>query len=557
MQTVTGNRYQNMADASFILGTAVIVFIAAILLISSLLFTAGHTLSPSSFWLALAVTVIAAWLMCSRYFQSRRWLALIGILAVLVAIFLLGIYVSGKIYDLSWDGQAYHQEAIIQLANGWNPFHDPPLPIVSGIWINHYAKGPWIVSASLYILTGHIEQSKVFNILLIVSSFFLCLSALSAHYRRWAPEPLLFSALAACNPIAILQSSTFYIDGQLSSMLIIILSLLFLIIKSPDVFLALALILSVIIAVNIKFTALAYILALGLPVLLYLFLVKEKRPLKLIASSLGIGLIAGLLFVGFNPYVTNTVRNGNPFYPLAGPHAVNIVTANSPADFQTMNRLEKLFVSTFSETGNGAGPQPARWKWPFTVSKEELKAVWLDTRIAGFGPLFGGAVLLSVILLATAWPLEKRKTLVCTGLGLLIVCSALVNPEAWWARYAPQLWLLPVLCAMLGLAINSKPQRILGLAIVLVLCLNLYLVSASYFERQSKENAILQGQLAEMRTAHLVLVSFRSNQSNRVRLTEAGVHYREVSKLNGPGVQTLNFSDTKFLAYPIEPTAGP
>ncbi len=552
MQTVTGNRYQKVVDVSFILGSSVIVLIAAILLISSLLFTAGHPLSPFSFWLALAVTAIAAWLMCSHYLPDRRWLALIGILAVLAAIFLLGISVSGKVFDLSWDGQAYHQEAIIQLANGWNPFHDQPLPMASGIWTNHYAKGPWIASASLYILTRHIEQGKVFNILLIVSSFFLCWPALSAHYKRGAPEPLLFSVLAACNPIAILQSLTFYIDGQLSSMLIIILSLLYLIIKNPDdVFLALALLLSVIIAVNIKFTALAYILALGLPVLLYLFLVKDGRPFKPIASSLGIGLIAGLLFVGFNPYVTNTARNGNPFYPLAGLHAVDIMTANSPADFQTRNRFEKLFISTFSQTEDASGPQPAHWKWPFTVNKEELKAIWQDTRIAGFGPLFGGAVILSLFLLATAWPLNREKTLVYSCIGSLIVCSALVNPEAWWARYVPQLWLLPVLCAMLGLALNSKPQRILGLAIVLLLCLNLYTVSGTFFHRQRQENAILKSQLAEMGMAHLVLVSFRSDPSNRVRLTEAGVHYREVGRLDGPGVRTLDCSDTTYrLCFP-------
>jgi hypothetical protein len=116
--------------------------------------------------------------------------------------------------------------------------------------------------------------------------------------------------------------------------------------------------------------------------------------------------------------------------------------------------------------------------------------------------------------------------------------------------------LLPVLCAMLGLALNSKPQRILGLAIILVLCLNLYTVSGAFFERQRQENAVLKNQLAGMRTAQLVLVSFRSDPSNRVRLTEAGVHYREVGRLDGPGVQTLDCSDTKFLAYPSEPTAG-
>jgi hypothetical protein len=510
------------------------------------MFLAGHRLSPSSCWLALAVTAIAVWLMCSRYFPGRRLWAFAAILIFLAVVFLFGARISGKYYDLSWDGQNYHQEAIIQLANGWNPFRDPPLPEVSGIWLNHYAKGPWIVSASLYTLTGHIEQSKVFNIILIVASFFLSLSALSTHYKRRAPEAVLFAVLAACNPIAILQSSTFYIDGQLSSMLVIILSLLFLLIKTPGIFLALVLLLSTIITVNIKFTALVYLLALGLPILSYLLLMKDGRPIRPITSSLGIGLIAGLLLVGFNPYVTNTFRNGNPFYPLAGPHAKDIVTANSPAYFPTMNRFEKLFVSTFARTENVAAPQPAHWKWPFTMNKEELKAVWLDTRIAGFGPLFGGAVILSLILLAAAWPLDKKTTLVFTGLGLLIVCSALVNPEAWWARYVPQLWLLPVLCAMLGLAINNRPQRILGLAIVLALCLNLYLVSGAYFHQQRQDNAIIKNQLAAMRAAHHVLVSFRSDYSNRVRLTEAGVHYREVASLAGPGVQTLDYSDTTY-----------
>jgi len=526
----------------------VISFIAAILLISSLLFAAGRSLSPSCFWLALAAAAIIVWLMCSRYFPDRRLLAFAGILIFLTVIFLLGSRFSGEFYDLSFDGQTYHQEGIIQLANGWNPFHSRPLRILSGIWINHYTRGPWIASATLYLLTGRIEQSKVFNILLIISSFFLCLPALSAHYRRGAPEPLLFSVLAACNPIAILQSSTFYIDGQLSSMLVIILSLVYLIIKCPDIFSVLALLLSVIILVNIKFTALAYVLVLGLPILSYLLLAKAGRLFKLTASALGVGLIAGLVLVGFNPYVTNTVRNGNPFYPLAGRNAMEIVTANSPARFPTMNRFEKLFVSTFSKTENVACPQPAHWKWPLTISKEELGEIWLDTRIAGFGPLFGGAVLLSVLLLLTAWPLDRKTTLAFTGLGLLIVLSALVNPESWWARYAPQLWLFPVLCAILGLDLQSRPQRILGLAIILVLCLNLYVVSGVYFHRLRQENTILDSQLAAMRKASHVLVNFRSDLSNRVRLTEAGVHYQEADRLDGPGIQTLDWSDTTYRA---------
>jgi hypothetical protein len=184
------------------------------------------------------------------------------------------------------------------------------------------------------------------------------------------------------------------------------------------------------------------------------------------------------------------------------------------------------------------------------VSKEELQAIQPDSRIAGFGPLFGGAILLSLALLAAMWPLNKKMGLAYAGLGLLLTGSALVNPEAWWARYAPQIWLLPVLFAMPGLAANHKPQRILGLAIILALCLNLYMVSAAYFDRQIKDDRIIENQLAEMRKASLVLVCFQTHYSNRVRLTEAGIHYREVARLDGPGVQTLNHSDTTYKLYP-------
>jgi hypothetical protein len=539
------SKQQDMADASFILGSAIIVFIASLLIISSLLFAAGRPISQYNFWLAAAVTAGATWLLCGRYFPGRRWLALSGVLAFLAAISLLGIYVCGKYYDLSWDGQAYHQEAIIQLANGWNPLRDQPLTTPNSLWINHYAKGPWIASAVLYAATGHIEQAKVFNLLLIAASFFLCLSALTAYWKKTA-GPLLCSLLAAANPVSVVQSLSFYNDGQLASMLVITAALLYLstVKKSaiPPAMLALALA----IAVNIKFTALAYILVICTTVLCFLYLKKRMQLTGRIASALAVGLITGVLLVGLNPYVTNTVRKGHPFYPLAGRGAVDIVTANSPQNFHTMNRFAKLFVSTFSATGNPAGEQQTRWKWPFTVSDEELGAIWLDDRAAGFGPLFGGTLLLSPILLTAAWRADRQRALSCAGLGLLITCSALVNPEAWWARYVPQLWLLPVICVMTGLSVNRKACRLLALSIVLVLGLNLCLVSFSFFGRLYDGNLHLKSQLAGMRVAGPILVQFQSYGSHRVRLDEAGIRYMEVDSLKDPGVENLAFSDTRY-----------
>lgn len=62
---------------------------------------------------------------------------------------------------------AYHQIAISELANGWNPFYET-LPyssqesiyfdrlIVLNLWVNHYAKGLEIFSAILYGVGGSI-----------------------------------------------------------------------------------------------------------------------------------------------------------------------------------------------------------------------------------------------------------------------------------------------------------------------------------------------------------------------------------------------------------------
>lgn len=545
MEELSNSKHQLIADISFILGATILILIAAILLISSLLFAACISISQYNFILASLVTAIAAWLLCSRHFPTRKLTVFVLLMFFLTGILVSGIYAAGRIYDVSVDGQAYHQKAVIQLATGWNPFRDEPLQTINSLWINHYAKGPWITSSSLYALTGRIEQGKVFNILLIIASLFICLSALIAHFQQKLFEPLLLSLLAAGNPVSILQSMSFYNDGQLASLLVIVLALLYLVIVKKDRVSLTVLVLSLIIAINIKFTALAYVLVICALVLCYLLFQKRTQLVKQISYALAISLITGILLVGYNPYVTNTISKGHPFYPLAGPNAVDIMTVNSPASFHFMNRFEKLFISIFSMTENIAGHQTTHWKWPFTVAEQEL-SMELDNRIAGFGPLFGGSILLSLILFIAALSSRAHRALPYAGLLLLIVLSALVNPEAWWARYAPQIWLLPVTCIMLGMDQHGKIYRVLAPTIALVLCLNLSLVSFAYFNRLHDENSYLKNQLAEMKTAGIVLVKFKSNDSTRVRLDEAGIRYKEVKQLDGPDVKTLAFSDTLY-----------
>lgn len=305
--------------------------------------------------------------------------------------------------------------------------------------------------------------------------------------------------------------------------------------------------LSVVIAVNIKFTALVYVLVISIVITLYFLFKKQMDFVRLVVMALLPGLLAGFLLVGYNPYVTNTLRKGNPFYPLAGPNAIDIMTANSPESFRVMNRFEKLFTSIFSKTENTHGHQKCHFKLPFTVKEEELKTIWVDTRIGGFGPLFGGSVLLSLSLLASALLADQKKTLAYTGLALLILTSVIVNPEAWWARYAPQLWLLPVITVMAGLEIKQKIPRFLCLLNILVLSLNLILVSVFFFEGYYMGNIALKNQLEEMHNAKLILVRYDNMYSNRLRLADFHIKYRVVKKLEGSQIKLMPFSDTAYV----------
>ena len=71
-------------------------------------------------------------------------------------------------HDVSWDGQVYHQPAVLALAGGWNPLHDGPLSLAErpdNLWINHYPKAAWVAQAILLRLTGSLEAAKGLQLL--------------------------------------------------------------------------------------------------------------------------------------------------------------------------------------------------------------------------------------------------------------------------------------------------------------------------------------------------------------------------------------------------------
>jgi len=127
-------------------------------------------LAPVALLLALAV---GDWL-SRREGLSGRWRIAPPVFALFSVI--LSLFLASCFFDLSWDGQWYHQTAVYQMAHGWNPLRDPMHTFSPDLqdWVRHYAKGPWCIAAALFKTTGHIEWAKAgANIILHSSDMFL------------------------------------------------------------------------------------------------------------------------------------------------------------------------------------------------------------------------------------------------------------------------------------------------------------------------------------------------------------------------------------------------
>ena len=93
-----------------------------------------------------------------------------------------------------------------------------------------------------------------------------------------------------------------------------------------------------------------------------------------------------------------------------------------------------------------------------------------DTRLAGFGSLFGYSLALALVTIAICVLRFQRRRCV-SGVQIPFaavivwvgVCTAL-HPESWWARYVPQLWLVPVLAAAMAFGVGWQRLALVTLA---------------------------------------------------------------------------------------------
>jgi len=525
------------------------------LTLTALLFMAGIPIGPYHLWAALVLFLVVGARLSGdwrEWLTAALWLALCAV---------AGGASLGWLYDFSGDGQWYHLPGILALAQGWNPFHVPRLadwnpafaqaiasPDINYpgfVYVQHYAKGAWIVAAVAYRGTGLLEATKVFNLLYVLAVYLTAVALLSrlGLSRLWSRA---IAVAAAANPVSLYQLASFFVDGQLASLCTLVL------LSSLDYFFerkmrALFLVGgAVVLLSNVKFTGVAFAAGLvgGMGVLGWLR--GRKDEVKRYAMVGGASLLVAILVAGYQPYVTNARDYGHPFYPALGREdARNVQWHSAPAPFMAMNPVEKLVRSLFARPA-GADEMP-EWKIPLAVSKQELYIFFnAEPRYGGFGPLFGAALLLAIAAFPLAIRAMPRNVWTAgASLAILVAASALVNPEAWWARLSPQFWLVPlVLATSMALGAAGWPRRT-AMIVVLFLLANSLLVGALNLGRATEKNLVFREQLADLRamaaTGPVQLTVHRSFQMvTELRMREHAVRYQTVS--NAPCAMPLRFS---------------
>jgi hypothetical protein len=459
----------------------------------------------------------------------------------------ISVGISSAFYDVSWDGQVYHQKAVYYLANNWNPYKGK----IGDIWVDHYAKGPWIYAASIYKLVGHIEAGKTFNIAFILGSFMISSAALISIKRIKLADAYLIGFIAAFNPVSIYQSLSFYIDGQLSSLLVTLASILCLFVSSHNKNLyALLLIPTIILLVNVKFTGLVYSVIIISIFAIYLFLGSAKKDFyQFILTSL-LSLLIAIFIIGYNPYVINTQVHGHPFYPLAGKESVDIIIGNEPIGLNGKNQFHKLFISIFSKPGNYHPNSYKSNKIPlqnfFGLKEQFLTYSGTDTRIGGFGIFFSLLFLLSTFLTLTLLinrvPNKQPFLAAMTILWLTVVA----NPACWWARYVPQLWLFPILPTIFALTSpDRKVLLILAKTIIFIALLNILTIGSVYTKSQLREThqmAIFISGVSQLNPP--VFISNEDWIAPRIRLEENKINYRVVDSHKLPCLHPETFPNS-------------
>lgn len=502
-------KFERLLKIIYGTGLLLIGFIVVDVLVSVILFCFRLNISVINFWSSLIITLITFTLIGAKNNKSQiNKLLSIGLFIVM----LFGaIFVASKIYDSSYDGNSYHKGAIGMMAHGWNPVYQTAEDYSDNIfhirgakiftWIDHYQNLSWIFGATVYRVFGNIETAKSLNFLLIGGALFILIN----YFKRFKfknLQSIVLACVTVFSPVVISQFFSFYIDGNLAITFYIYIATISLItfelIKNRRITVDLLFIFffSICILANLKLTGILLIAAGILPLAIYLTILMVQKKIKAadyykLFGMTVFSILFSILVIGSTSYVKNTLTMKNPFYPLLGDNRSDIITTMQPAELMNKNQIEKLLISVFSRSDNVQlySWKALEYKIPLTWNNKEINSLNItDTRIGGFGIFYSFIFILSIAIilgyLITVLK-NKKKTGSDEAIYKIIISCVLISillylvlpTENWWARYAPNIYLLtPIALAIILGRMNQKPEdhlaKILSVMLVVTIILN-------------------------------------------------------------------------------------
>lgn len=547
MNSINSNSLSKVLYACF---SITILTIALSTLINSGLLLFNFKISGFSIIVAHVISILI--LVFNKEFKK---LELLIATFTFYCLIIISYNLSVNTYDVSWDGQWYHQDAILKLYSGWNPMHSATLTnysvIDSEMWIQHYPQASWYLQASMLELTEKIQSTKLINITLIFSVLFLSYYTISKTINiKSKAVKFLFSLVIAINPVVCYQINTFYVDGQSAMLLTNYILLLVLLYQKQSNFLYLLLACIFIYTCNIKFTNLVYISIFSF-VFYVLNLIKNKKLNYKLSLYFVVLYSVTIFYVGYGSYGRNIIEKAHPFFPLMGANNYGSVVSdvNKSANFFDNNRVENWLLSNFAYPKYSRKPANSEFRIPFSKT-EYFQYSRPDSELAGFGAIYSDIliVLLLVVLIPCIYFIKNFKRYYALFiLILMVLLSILINSEMFVARYIPQFWLIPIVLLIGAYIYKNTIIQSTVILLLAALIINSYFIFERQYQHQKEVNTVIYQEIEYLKTLKQPIQIRNRYLSLERRLKENNISY--INNRDNPNTERKEFVYTYYENY--------
>lgn len=490
----------NISNVFYKISVGLLFLITQIVIVTSIFFLLGISINILN--TIIPIILLVSYIFYTEDTNKKAILILAGILIIIS----ICIVYSGQVYDNTWDGSAYHKQAVGLLKEGWNPIFQSSMDYnsisssisVGGenplLWAETYPKATWYFASTIYYITNNIEAGKCYTLLFSFIMFGILFEYLmKLHYK--CIFSVLISSLASFNPIVCAQFQSYYLDGLAICVLGLIMLISVKIVNGTkenikeNYFILFSLIIW---GCNLKFSILLFTITYIGVLYIYTCVLERKINIKRFLILLGMGGFS-VLVVGFAPYMTNLIRYNDIFYGFS--NMIGATNWGEEIGVSGLNNIERFWMSLFGRMSHGNYHSLQEiLKIPFTFNKEELIYYSIvDTRIGGFGIFFSGLFLISLIIIIL-YIVKSIKIKDISNANFLIgiffiitIIEVMFLPATHTARYVGHIFFF-VLWSF-TIVYHENKKKFISYALILISILNILPWCQVSYRRLIESNA--------------------------------------------------------------------